>query len=61
MLSMKHMKHRYFARISFNGENYHGWQIQPDKITVQEVLEDRFSTIFGQNIQVTGAGIEIDG
>ncbi|MFC2097131.1 tRNA pseudouridine(38-40) synthase TruA [Bacteroidota bacterium] len=53
---MEDLKHRYFVRISFNGENYHGWQIQPNKITVQEVLEEKFSTILGNKIQIIGAG-----
>ena len=27
---------RYFIYLSFNGAQYHGWQIQPNGITVQE-------------------------
>ncbi len=33
--------------IAFDGTNYHGWQKQPNGITVQEVLEDRLSQLFG--------------
>ncbi|MBT8276434.1 MAG: tRNA pseudouridine(38-40) synthase TruA [Bacteroidia bacterium] len=47
---------RYFVDISFNGKNYHGWQIQPDALSIQEVLERTFSTFFRAEIKVTGAG-----
>ncbi len=47
---------RYFIELSYNGKNYHGWQIQPDVISVQEKLNDAISTIFQQKIQVVGAG-----
>ncbi len=47
---------RYFIELSYNGKNYHGWQIQPNAITVQEVLEKSLSTILQQKIAVVGAG-----
>ena len=47
---------RYFIELSYNGKNYHGWQIQPDVISVQEKLNKAVSTITQQNIEVVGAG-----
>ncbi|MAP55380.1 tRNA pseudouridine(38-40) synthase TruA [Altibacter sp.] len=47
---------RYFIEISYNGKNYHGWQVQPDAISVQEVLEKSLSTLLRKEIKVTGAG-----
>ena len=47
---------RYFVRISFDGTNYHGWQIQPNGISVQEKLQECLSTILRQPIDVVGAG-----
>jgi tRNA pseudouridine38-40 synthase len=47
---------RYFIFISFKGTSYHGWQIQPDSPTVQEMLDDALSTIFNEKISTTGAG-----
>lgn len=47
---------RYFIELSYNGKNYHGWQIQPNAISVQEVLERSLSTILRETIQVVGAG-----
>lgn len=47
---------RYFIELSYNGRAYHGWQIQPNAITVQEVLENAISTILKQKITIVGAG-----
>ena len=47
---------RYFIELSYNGKNYHGWQIQPDVISVQEKLNVALSTIFQKEILVVGAG-----
>ena len=47
---------RYFIELSYNGKNYHGWQIQPDAISVQEKLNLAVSTILQQKIEVVGAG-----
>jgi len=47
---------RYFIELSYNGKNYHGWQIQPDAISVQEKLNFAVSTILQQKIEVVGAG-----
>ncbi|WP_299669873.1 tRNA pseudouridine(38-40) synthase TruA [uncultured Polaribacter sp.] len=47
---------RYFIELSYNGKNYHGWQIQPDVISVQEELNNALSTVLQDNIEVVGAG-----
>ncbi|WP_298949704.1 tRNA pseudouridine(38-40) synthase TruA [uncultured Polaribacter sp.] len=47
---------RYFIEFSYNGKNYHGWQIQPDAISVQEKLNFAVTTILQQKIEVVGAG-----
>jgi tRNA pseudouridine38-40 synthase len=47
---------RYFAQISFKGTHYHGWQIQPNAVSVQEVVEKAFSVILREEISVVGAG-----
>jgi len=49
-------KQRYFIELSYKGTHYHGWQIQPNALSVQEVLEKGFSTLLREPIQVTGAG-----
>ncbi|WP_139959654.1 tRNA pseudouridine(38-40) synthase TruA [Flavicella sediminum] len=47
---------RYFIELSYFGKNYHGWQIQPDAISVQEMLNKGFSKILNCSIKVNGAG-----
>ncbi len=50
------MPQRYFIQCSYKGTNYHGWQIQPNAVSVQEVLEDALTTILREKISVMGAG-----
>jgi len=47
---------RYFLEFSYNGKYYHGWQKQPNAITVQEVIEKALSTLLRTKIVITGAG-----
>ncbi len=47
---------RYFIRFSYFGKNYHGWQRQPNAISVQEVIEEALSILLRKSIDVVGAG-----
>ncbi len=47
---------RYFIELSYNGKAYHGWQNQPNAITVQEVVETGLTTLLGLPISIMGAG-----
>jgi tRNA pseudouridine38-40 synthase len=47
---------RYFIELSYNGKEYHGWQNQPNAISVQEVLEDALSKLLKTKTAVVGAG-----
>lgn len=47
---------RYFIELSYNGKAYHGWQNQPNAITVQQVLEEALSVLLNTKIEVVGAG-----
>lgn len=47
---------RYFIKLAYKGTNYHGWQVQPNAITVQELLTKSFSTIFRNSVEIVGAG-----
>lgn len=47
---------RYFIHLSYDGAAYHGWQIQPNGISVQETLQKALSTLLRHNIEVVGAG-----
>ncbi len=47
---------RYFMRLAYNGAPFHGWQSQPNAVSVQEVLERAMSTVLRRKIAITGAG-----
>ena len=47
---------RYFIYFSYDGAAYHGWQVQPNSITVQQVLEEALAKIMRTPVPLTGAG-----
>lgn len=47
---------RYFLEITYDGTHFHGWQIQPNALSVQEVLNDCLSKVLRQPISTIGSG-----
>ena len=47
---------RYFIYLSYDGAAYHGWQVQPNAVTVQQQLEEALSTLMRYPVAVVGAG-----
>ncbi|MEJ8802503.1 tRNA pseudouridine(38-40) synthase TruA [Pontibacter sp. H249] len=47
---------RYFLEIAYDGGRFHGWQVQPNALSVQEVLDDSLSKILREEISTTGSG-----
>lgn len=47
---------RYFIQLSYDGSNYHGWQIQPNGSSVEETIEKALTTLLRQPVDITGAG-----
>ena len=47
---------RYFVTLNYDGTRFHGWQVQPNGISVQGELQHALSLLLRQDIQVTGAG-----
>lgn len=45
---------KILVKIRYNGTNYCGFQVQPNGVTVQAVLTDAFSRLFGFPCHVTG-------
>ena len=41
--------------VAYDGTNYHGWQTQPNGITVQGVLNETLSELLGEKIETIGA------
>ncbi|MBK3516838.1 tRNA pseudouridine(38-40) synthase TruA [Carboxylicivirga marina] len=48
--------HRYFIELAYNGASFHGWQIQPNAISVQEVLNEALNKALRQDVKVVGCG-----
>lgn len=47
---------RYFIQLAYHGSHYHGWQIQPNALTVQEVLNRTLSLLLQMPIETMGQG-----
>lgn len=47
---------RYFIYLAYDGTHYHGWQVQPNGISVQECLMKALATFLRKEIEVIGAG-----
>lgn len=41
--------------VSYDGSDYHGWQVQPEHNTIQQELETSLEKLCGKKIKVTGA------
>ncbi|MCI9122910.1 MAG: tRNA pseudouridine(38-40) synthase TruA [Eubacterium sp.] len=41
--------------VAYDGTNYHGWQVQPNGITIEEVLNQALTKLLKEPITVTGA------
>jgi len=50
------VKQRYFAELAFDGSNYHGWQIQQNAVSVQEVFNKALQTLLRQPVETIGCG-----
>lgn len=48
--------HRYFIELTYHGGGFHGWQIQPNARTVQEVVDQALSTVCRQPVHTVGCG-----
>jgi len=49
-------KQRYFIELAFNGGAYHGWQIQQNALSVQQLLNQSLSTVLRVPIETVGCG-----
>lgn len=45
---------RMLLTISYDGTAYHGWQVQPNGITVQQTLQDALEKLLGERVAVSG-------
>lgn len=47
---------RYFLKLAYDGSEFHGWQRQPNALSVQQAIEEALTTILREPIAITGAG-----
>lgn len=47
---------RFFLKLSFDGTEFHGWQIQQNALSVQAVINQTLKTYFKSDIPTTGCG-----
>jgi tRNA pseudouridine38-40 synthase len=47
---------RYFIELAYDGTNYHGWQVQPNAVTVQELLDKALTILLRQPVETIGCG-----
>ena len=47
---------RYFIYLAYDGTAYHGWQRQPNGLSVQERIEEALSLLMRRETAITGAG-----
>lgn len=47
---------RYSISLAYDGGRFHGWQLQPDRYTVQQALEETLQALNGDFVRVYGAG-----
>lgn len=46
---------RIMLTVAYDGSNYHGWQVQPNAITVEEVINKTLTDLLKESITVIGA------
>lgn len=46
---------RVCLTVAYDGTNYHGWQFQPNGVTIESVLNQALSDLLGEKITVIGA------
>lgn len=47
---------RYFIHLAYFGKNYHGWQKQPNALSVQEEIENKLSILLKKPLETIGCG-----
>lgn len=47
---------RFFIELAYNGKSFHGWQIQPNAVSVEGTVENALSLLLKEPIDIIGAG-----
>ncbi|MEC7838554.1 MAG: tRNA pseudouridine(38-40) synthase TruA [Chlamydiota bacterium] len=49
-------KHNYKLTIAYDGTDFNGWQVQPNAVTIQELLEKYIKTVIREEVHLVGSG-----
>jgi tRNA pseudouridine38-40 synthase len=55
-IQQSHDMRTFKLTLAYDGSNYSGWQIQPQRVTLQQTLESALRRITGQEVRVTASG-----
>lgn len=55
-VAVKKDHQRYCIEIAYKGSGYHGWQIQENAISVQELVDKALTTVLRQEVNTLGCG-----
>lgn len=47
---------RYFIKLAYNGTQFHGWQSQPNAVTIQATIEEKLHLLLRTKIAIIGCG-----
>ncbi len=47
---------RYFIDLTYNGTAYHGWQIQPNAVSVQQLINEALGLMLREPVETLGSG-----
>jgi tRNA pseudouridine38-40 synthase len=47
---------KYLITLSYDGSSFAGWQVQPNGVTIQGVLQEVLSQLIGESIYIVGSG-----
>jgi len=46
---------RVKLEVAYDGTNYHGWQIQPNEVSIEQIINEKLRELTGEDIKVIGA------
>jgi len=49
-------RHTYFLKVAYDGTNYVGWQVQPNGLSIQSLLQEKLSILLKEEVMVVGSG-----
>jgi tRNA pseudouridine38-40 synthase len=49
-------QYNYLLTIAYEGTNFSGWQVQPNAVTIQSIIEEKLFLIFSQPIFIHASG-----